>query len=316
MQDVGRAYLVAVPLIVALAALGGFFLARRSLAPVAAMGERAAEITVSTLHERLPIATPGDELGRLATIINGLLDRLQQAFQQQRRFMADASHELRTPVAILKTESQVTLAQPNRSAMEYRESAAVMADVANRLARVVDDLFLLARADAGHLTPKPTSIYLDEIVQTAVRSIQTLADARHVHVHLQKLEDAPLIGDADLLGCVLLNLLDNAVKHSPRDGTVDVSLTKKNGSYVVAVSDMGAGVPADARDRIFERFFRVDTARSRSDDGSATGGAGLGLSIARWAAEAHGGRVDLAESGAGKTTFQLTLPATKANGAG
>lgn len=311
MVDVGRAYLVAVPVFVALAALGGFFLARRGLAPVAAMGAHAAEISATTLHERLPIATPNDELGRLATIINSLLDRLEQAFQQQRRFMADASHELRTPVAILKTESQVTLSRPNRSESEYRESAAVMADVAQRLARIVDDLFLLARADAGHVTPRHSSVYLDEIVHTVVRSVQALADERSVHVQLTEMANAPFEGDPDLLGRILLNLLDNAIKHSPREGTVEVSLARQNGSYVVSVSDMGPGVPAEARERIFERFFRLDAARSRAEI-STTGGAGLGLSIARWAAEAHGGRVELAEGGNGRTTFYLTLPASPA----
>ena len=308
MLDVGRAYLVAIPLFVALAALGGFFLARRSLAPVAAMGSRAAEISATTLHERLPVANPGDELGRLATTINELLDRLDQAFQQQRRFMADASHELRTPVTILKTEAQVTLAKANRTEDEYRASAGVMADVAQRLARIVDDLFLLARADAGHLTPRYAPVYLDEIVHSIVRSVQTIADQRSVHVQLTQLAEAPVTGDPDLLGRILLNLLDNAIRHSPRDGTVEVALSQKDGSYVISVSDMGPGVPDEARERIFERFFRVDTVRSRSD-ASKTGGAGLGLAIARWAAEAHGGRIDLAEHRNGRTTFHLTVPA-------
>jgi heavy metal sensor kinase len=311
MAAVGRAFAVAVPIGVALAALGGLFLARRSLAPVAAMGAQAAAITATTLHERLPVTSPNDELGRLATIVNGLLDRLERAFTQQRRFMADASHELRTPVAILRTESQVTLARPHRSEAEYRESAVVMADVAQRLSRIVDDLFLLARADAGHLTPQLEHVDLEDIVHSVTRSVQALAEQHGVQVHITNLEDAPFNGDRDLLGRILLNLLDNAIKHSPPGSSVDVALVREGADYVLTVSDAGPGIKPEDRERIFERFVRLDSARTRPNH-SATTGAGLGLAIARWAAEAHGGSLYVAESAATRTTFELRLPAPKA----
>jgi signal transduction histidine kinase len=221
--------------------------------------------------------------------------------------MADASHELRTPVAILRTEAQVTLARPKRTEAEYRESAVVMADVAQRLARIVDDLFLLARADAGHLTPQQEQVDLEDIVHSAVRSVQAIAETCRVEVRITALQDAPLNGDRDLLGRILLNLLDNAIKHSPAGGVVEVSLVRETANYVVAVTDSGPGIPIESRERVFERFVRLDSSRTRSDH-SATAGAGLGLAIARWAAEAHGGSLVVAESRPGHTTFHLTLP--------
>jgi signal transduction histidine kinase len=243
--------------------------------------------------------------------VNGLLDRLERAFAQQRRFMADASHELRTPVAILRTESQVTLARPHRTEAEYRESAVVMADVAQRLSRIVDDLFLLARVDAGHLTPQLEQVDLEDIVHSATRSVQAIAEQRGVQVRITALDEAPFNGDCDLLGRILLNLLDNAIKHAPPNTSVDVSLVREDADYIVTVSDAGPGINPEDRERIFERFVRLDSARTRADH-SATSGVGLGLAIARWAAEAHGGSLSVAENTVGRTTFQLRLPAPKA----
>jgi heavy metal sensor kinase len=305
---VQNAYFIAIALLLAGAGIAGYFLAKRSLAPVSAMTMRAAEISEKNLHERLPVATAGDELGRLATVVNSLLDRLEAAFAQQRRFMADASHELRTPVSILRTETEVTLAREHRDEGEYRESLEVMRDAANRLGRVVDDLFLLARADAGHLVPHRDAVYLDEVVHGATRALRTLADRRQVRVELAPVVDAPFRGDADLLGRLLLNLLDNAIKFSPPGGKVDVELARRNGDYEISVVDEGPGIPAEARPRLFERFFRVDGARSRGE-ASTTSGAGLGLAIAKWIAEAHGGRIGLVDSRPGHSEFRVTLPA-------
>jgi heavy metal sensor kinase len=306
LQLVQNAYLIAISLLLAGAGIAGYFLAKRSLAPVSAMTVRAGEISETNLHERLPVAT-GEELGRLATVVNSLLDRLEAAFAQQRRFMADASHELRTPVAILRTETEVTLARDHRAENEYRESVAVMRDAANRLGRVVDDLFLLARADAGHLVPHRDEVYLDEVVHGATRALRSLADRRQVRVELAPVVDAPIRGDADLLGRLLLNLLDNAIKFSPPGGKVDVELARRNGSYEISVVDEGPGIPPEARDRVFERFFRADTARTHAATGT-TSGAGLGLAIAKWIAEAHGGLIGVVDSRPGHSEFRVTLP--------
>jgi two-component system OmpR family sensor kinase len=308
-----RAFLVAIPLLLAAAAAGGYFMARRSLSPVGAMGARAAAITDANLHERLPVVTPHDELGGLAVVINSLLDRLERAFAQQRRFMADASHELRTPAAILNTEAQVTLSRPQRSEAEYRESMGVMQQAAARLTRIVDDLFLLARADAGHLVARHRDLYLDEVVHAVTRAVRPLAEQRGVRVELLPVVDAPFHGDADLLGRLLLNLLDNAIKFSVGGGTVSVALSRhddaRGGRYEIRVVDDGPGIAPEVQERVFERFFRGDPARGRVEP-TETSGAGLGLAIARRIAEAHGGTLQLVSSRPGRTEFCLSLPTT------
>lgn len=307
LERIRRAFFVGLPLLLACAAAGGYFLARRSLSPVAGMAQRAGAISASTLHERLPVSTPGDELGGLATVINDLLDRLERSFLQQRRFMADASHELRTPTAILRTEADVTLSREVRPAAEYRASVGVMRDAARRLTRIVDDLFLLARADAGHLVVRATDCHLEDVVHDAVRGIRPIADQKGVTVEFQGITEAPVHGDADQLGRLVLNLLDNAVKYAPAGSTVNVALAPAPHGWSVQVTDHGEGIPVDAQGRVFERFFRVDSARSRVET-SATSGAGLGLAIARHIAEAHGGTLVLASSGPGCTTFRADVP--------
>ncbi|MES2178189.1 MAG: ATP-binding protein [Gemmatimonadota bacterium] len=298
-------FLVAIPVLVVCAATGGFFLAKRSLSPVAAMAEHAAEIGASNLHERLPVSG-GDELVGLAQVVNGLLDRLEHSFAQQRRFVADASHELRTPTAIVRAEADVTLSRAHRSEDEYRTSVAIMGDAARRLTRIVDDLFLLARFDAGHLTARHEPLYLEEVVHDAARGVRSVAEQRSVQIVMHDHPEAPFTGDADLLGRLVLNLLDNAIKYSPVGGVVDVTMVRRNNTLEVAVADSGPGIPAESRDRVFERFYRVDAARSRSET-NTTSGAGLGLAIARRIAEIHGGRLDLIESRPGRTEFRLTL---------
>ena len=303
-------FLIVIPLLIGAAATGGWFLAKRSFAPVTAMASRAAEIGATTLHERLPVGAD-DELGALARVLNDLLDRLEGSFAQQRRFMADASHELRTPAAAIRAEADVTLARAQRTEAEYRESMTVVQDAARRLARIVDDIFLLARADAGHLVMHSTAVDLDEVVLGAVRAVQPIANQRRVRVELREVIDAPIEGDADLLGRVMLNLLDNAVKHAPEDTAVEVRMSAPNGVYAVSVVDSGPGVPPEAHEKIFERFYRVDTARARAET-SATSGAGLGLSIARRIAEMHRGRLELLGSRPGRTEFRVLLPGASA----
>jgi len=302
-------FLVAIPLLLVCAATGGQVLAKRGLAPVASMAAHAAEISATNLHERLPVQG-GDELVGLARVVNDLLDRLEHSFAQQRRFVADASHELRTPTAILRTEADVTLSREHRTEEEYRTSVTIMLDAARRLTRIVDDLFLLARADSGHVVARREPLYLEELVHDATRAVRSVADRRGVHVELRQLVEAPFHGDADLLGRLLLNLLDNAIKHSPARGTVDVAMAHRDDRYEITVTDAGPGIPPDAHERVFERFFRVDTARSRSEN-SSTSGAGLGLAIARRIAEMHAGRLDLVESRPGRTEFRLTLPSVE-----
>ena len=310
MGVVRRMFGIAIPLLVLIAAISGWFLAQRSLAPVGSMANHAAEISATNLHERLPVAG-GDEFVRLAKVINDLLDRLQRSFEQQRRFMADASHELRTPTAIVRTEADVTLSREHRGESEYRDSVRIIRDASRRMARIVDDLFLLARADAGHLVLRRAPIYLEEVVDSSARSVRHIADQKGVTLSLNDLVEAPVDGDADLLGRLLLNLLDNAIKHSPPGGTIRVTLSRQGSDYHVSVADEGPGIPEAARERVFERFFRADEARVRDESGHTTG-AGLGLAISRRIAELHGGTLTLVSSRPGRTEFRFSMPADQA----
>jgi heavy metal sensor kinase len=307
LDRIRRMFAIVVPLLIVCAATGGYFLAARSLAPIAAMASRAAEISATNLRDRLPVSG-GEELAGLARVVNDLLARLEASFAQQRRFMADASHELRTPTAIVRTEADVTLGQPHRGEDEYRAAVTIMRDAARRLTRIVDDLFLLARADSGNLVARREQVYLEELVHDATRAVRPLADPRAIRVELHEVVEAPFEGDADLLGRLFLNLLDNAIKHSPAGGAVAVGMSRRDGHYEIGVIDEGQGIPAESRERIFERFVRLDAARVRSDQ-SSTSGAGLGLAIARRIAEVHGGRLELMESRPGRTEFRVTLPA-------
>ena len=307
MEETRTAYLVAIPLVLILAGTGGYYLARRSLSPVVAMSARAARIGSANPHERLPVVNPRDELGQLAQMLNGLLSRLAGALDQQRRFMADASHELRTPVAIMRGEAEIALSCETRSADEYRDAMHVIGDEGRRLSNIVDDLFLLARADAGQTPVCHGELYLDEVVAECVRAVRSLAAQRRVELCCAPLPECPYHGDEELLRRVLLNLLDNAIKYSEPQASVHVALTREDTAYRVTVRDTGPGIPAEAQLRLFERFFRADKARARSLS-SATGGAGLGLAIGRMVAEAHGGRLELVRSTEQGSEFALTLP--------
>lgn len=306
MAEIRWLFVLAIPLLIGAAAVSGYFLASRSLAPVTSIADRAAAISATTLHDRVPVGG-GDELVRLSQVINALLDRLEASFDQQRRFMADASHELRTPTAIVRTEADVTLSKVHRTEDEYRASVGIMQDASRRLTRIVDDLFLLARSDAGHLVVHREPIHLEDVVDDVTRVMRPVAQSRGVRIELGDVVEAPVQGDADLFGRLLLNLLDNAIKHSPSSGLVRVSMTRRDQWATVTVSDEGPGIPADARERVFERFFRVDAARTRQET-SHTSGAGLGLAIARRIAEAHDGRLELVESRPGNTVFCVTVP--------
>jgi heavy metal sensor kinase len=305
LRQVRRAFVIAVPLALLAASLGGYFLARKSLAPVVAMGDRAARIGAANLHERLPEPDARNELGRLAHIFNDLLARLDLSFEQQRRFMADASHELRTPVAIVCGESEVALSQADRSPAEYRESLAILHDQGRRLSRIVEDLCRLARADAGQYLPEITKFYLDETVSECVRAVRSLAVQHGLELHYQHTGEELLFrGDEGLLRRMILNLLDNAIKYTPADGHVRVDVTRTEARYTIRVADTGRGIPAAAQPHIFERFYRVDQARTHNGH---MDGAGLGLSIASWIAELHGGRISLDRSDAQGSTFVISL---------
>jgi len=306
MEDIRDTFLWAIPIALLLSAVGGYFLARKSLAPIASMASQARGMGAANLHQRLSVSNERDELGQLAQTFNQLLERLESSFEQQRRFMADASHELRTPVAILRGEAEVTLSRPDRSPAEYRETLAILREESRRLAHIIEDLFTLARADAGQFPLTLAQLYLDEVAAEALMRARSLAASKCINLTAAIEPNLPILGDESLLGRMLLNLLDNAIKYSPPQTTVTLSCSRNDDQYVVSVTDQGPGIPKELQSRLFERFFRADKARSRVD--GETGGAGLGLSIARWIAEAHQGQLTLARSDDSGCTFSATLP--------
>lgn len=306
LEDIRDTFFWAIPVALLLASIGGYFLARKSLEPIAAMASQAREMGAANLGRRLAVANERDELGHLAQTFNQLLDRLEKSFEQQRRFMADASHELRTPVAILRGETEVTLAKTERSPAEYRETLLVLQDESSRLTRIIEDLFTLARADAGQFPLILKDTYLDEIAGDVLVRARSLAIPKNVTLNSSIEHDLPIQADEGLLQRMLLNLVDNGIKYSAPGSTVTLSCGRDANCYVVSVSDNGPGIPADLQTRVFDRFFRADKAHSRAEGDQS--GAGLGLSIARWIAEAHHGQLMLTRSDSSGSTFTATLP--------
>ena len=293
--------LVGVPLALFPAIFGGYFLARKSLSPVVAMSATAANIGARNLHkERLPIKNARDELGVLARSFNDLLARLDDAFARQKRFMADASHELRTPIAIVRGESEVALlTKENRTAEDYRESLAVVQAESRRMTHLVEDLFTLARADAGQFPLVKTNFYLNELLDECIRAVKTLAEKAEIVLTLDAETEMPFHADEELVRRLFLNLLDNALKNTPPQGSIKIVAEKIGDVYSTSVADTGKGIAPEDKARVFERFYCADKARSRGEKD----GAGLGLSIALWIAESHGGTLALEKSDANGSIF-------------
>lgn len=306
LETVRGLFFVAIPLVVVIAIAIGYALARRALDPVAAMTAEAERIGARTLSERLSVTNPNDELGRLGSAFNAVVDRLDSALEQQRRFTADASHELRTPISVIRAEADVAL-NATRTASEYHDALTVIRNSSEHLSRIVNDLFLLARADAGQVGLMTAPIYLDELVVETVRTFRSLAATRRVQINVTAPDESQVIGDETLLRRVLVNLLDNALKYAPEGSSIDVAVERDAASYRVSITDVGPGIPSEARSFIFDRFYRADSARVRETSAYGTG-AGLGLAIGREIATLHGGTLSLRD-GDGPTVFDLRLPA-------
>ncbi|HML22054.1 MAG TPA: ATP-binding protein [Aggregatilinea sp.] len=275
----------------------GDLLARRALKPIETIGETARQITAADdLGRRIPNHGPQDEIGRLATTFNQTLERLEQLFNVQRRFVADVSHEMRTPL----TSIQGNLDLMRRIGYDEEAMEAIESE-SRRMTRLVDDLLLLAKADAGRLPLDQGVVDLDTMVLEVYNQAQMLAHG--VALHLGDLDQAQVLGDADRLKQLLLNLVSNGLKYTPEGGSVTISLARDGDRALVTVCDTGIGIPETDLPHIFDRFYRVDKARSR-----AQGGTGLGLSIAKWIADAHGGDLDVTSHVGSGTTFTLWLP--------
>ncbi len=284
-----------------LAAAGGFVLAQKSLQPMVTISAQAEQINARNLSERLNVAHPGDELGRLAGVFNALLARLDTSFGVMREFMADASHELRTPLTIIHGEAQVSLSHAH-TADEYRQSLAIVRDQAKRMASIVSDMLALARADAGEQQLSMEDLYLNDLVTESCHAAQALVVQKGIELKCEPSDDLLFHGNEELLRRMIVNLVDNAIRYTPSGGSVSVKLSSEPLVAHLTVSDTGIGIPPECIDRVFDRFYRVRDPRTQ-----ANGGSGLGLSIVKLAAESHHGSVDVVSEPGHGSTFIVTL---------
>jgi len=302
-REVLSVLILGLPIALALAGLAGYGFARRILAPLGAMAKRAEQITAERLHERLPIENPQDELGHLARVFNETLTRLEISFDQLRRFTADASHELRTPLTAIRSVGEVGL-QNAGSIADYREVIGSMLEEANRLTRMVESLLALSRADAGTVQLQCGPLSLLAVAGEAAGLLEVLAEEKRQKLTVEGEASLTVNGDRVFLRQAALNLIDNAIKYSPVGGNIWVRVGREGDRAVLEVADDGPGVPLEHRAQVFNRFYRVDKARSRE-----AGGAGLGLAITRWAVEAHGGTIAVESPGEEPgATFRVVLP--------
>jgi heavy metal sensor kinase len=299
--------LLALPLALVAAGFAGYRVAGDALDPIATLVRQTGEITASSLQARLPVANPEDELGQLTLVLNGLLARLELAFDRQKRFTSDASHELRTPLASIRSVGEVGLQSPH-SPNEYRDIIGSMLEEVDRLSNTVGSLLAISRAEAGETTLHPTHFCLMDLVRNAVRIIGMLAEEKHQTIALSGDGTLSAFADSALLRQALLNILDNAVKYSPPGSRISVHVgpsPEADRSMVqVGIEDQGPGIPAASVPHVFDRFYRVDAARS-----SEPGGAGLGLAIAKWAVEANAGEIVLKTAVSTGAKFIVRVPA-------
>ncbi len=295
------ALLLAVPILVLVSGAGGAFLAGRALRPIDRITRTARRIGAGDLHERLDLPPRDDEVGRLASTFDAMLDRLEETFSRQRQFTADASHELRTPLTVLQGEVEIALRR-RRAPEAYEATLGTVQEQVNHMTSIVEDLLTLARADSGHVELSREIVDLDDVLRRAAMQSEGLFTIKGLRLVLHIEPGILVIGDPGHLTQLVTNLLGNAARYTD-EGGAEIALHSGDGQAYLIVRDTGVGIPPEHLQRIFERFYRVDKARSR-----AAGGSGLGLAIARYVVEAHGGTIS-AESMVGQgSVFRVTLP--------
>jgi heavy metal sensor kinase len=292
----------AIPAALGVAACSGYLLARKALKPIERLRRSTEAITAARLDRRLPVENAGDELGRMAQTINAMIARLEQSFAEVRRFTADASHELRTPLTAIRTEAEVALARP-LSEDDARQLVGSILEECGRLTRLTEQLLALAREDAGAARAAPEPVDLAALLRDVADVMRPLAEARGLRLVDETDGEVRAAGDPARLRQVFFNALDNAIKYTPAGGSVTVRTDRRGAEAVVTVADTGEGIAPEHLPRVFDRFYRVDKARSREQ-----GGTGLGLSIAKGIVESHGGRIELDSSPGRGTTCTVTLP--------
>jgi len=295
---------LAAPLLLVGASAGGYWISSRALAPVDAISGAANRISIENLTERLQVPKTGDQLQRLSETLNAMLARLEASVRRMTQFTADASHELRAPVSLIRTTAEIAAMKRDRPAGEYLAALDEIQEEAERTSQVVDSLMLLARADSAKEILDLTTIDAVSVVRSAAEQGERLARARGVGFSLKLSTDAvPVYADPDALRRALLILMDNAAKYTPEGGSIEVGLGSRDGRAVAYVSDTGIGIAAEDLPHVFDRFWRADKARSREQ-----GGAGLGLSIAKWIVDMHDGTLSV-KSDLGKgSVFEIRLP--------
>jgi len=304
LRDLRRLMFAVGPLMAFVSIAGGYWLARRSLAPVDRMTQTAAQITARDLAERLEVANPHDELGRLATTFNALLDRLQRSFEELQRFTADAAHEFRTPLAVIRTSLEVA-SRHRRSTAYYQECLHGIREENERLTSLANQLLLLAREDAGLNDSVLEQINLAALLEQVAADLEPLSEEKSVTICCDLDAEAWIAADAPALRRVFLNVLDNAIKAAPTAGEVFIQLARREERAVTLLSDNGPGISPDHLPHIFDRFYRVDASRAREN-----GGAGLGLAISRAIVHRHGGEISICESIQRGATIRVVLPLT------
>jgi heavy metal sensor kinase len=285
--------LTVIPIVLVLGSIGGWFLARRSLSPIAQITEKTRRITASNLGERLRPRGTGDELDHLILTLNEMISRLENSFMRISQFTADASHELRTPISAMRGEAELVLSKP-RPIEEYQRVLANNVDKLDFLTRMINDLILLSKFDSDKAALEMVPIKLNELLVNLWELFGVLAEQKGVELSIGELDEAKVMGDQTRLQQLFTNLIDNAIKFTPSGGRVQTSLRKDGQFARVSIKDTGIGIPEEEHERVFERFYRVDKSRVRT-----TGGTGLGLSICGWIAKAHHGEIEL-ESEVGK----------------
>jgi heavy metal sensor kinase len=295
--------LFSAPVLVLVASAGGYWLSRKAVAPVADIARAAQSISEHELSKRLPILQTGDELQSLSETLNEMFGRLESAFKRVTQFTADASHELRTPIALMRTRTEVAL-RKHRSEADYRETIVRIHQELERTSALIENLMTLARADSGSEPLQVAPTNLNELLLEISETARLLAEGKSIQYY-QRLPETPLnvSGNAPSLRRLFLILIDNAVKYTSREGRISVVLDTSDGAAVTEIRDTGVGIATTDLPHIFERFYRADESRSRE-----SGGTGLGLSIAKWIAEAHQGRISVVSKVGEGSVFRVQIP--------
>jgi heavy metal sensor kinase len=293
---------ITAPLVVLLAVIGGVFLASRALNPIAQITRTAEAISAEDLSRRLGVRPANDEVGRLAATFDHMLDRLDQAFERQRRFTSDASHELRTPLSMLVSRAGMAL-ERQRSVAEYEDVLRAVRDEGLHMGRIVNDLLMLARADGGDALVLTERLDVAELVRSVAEAMGPIADARQIRLSAATEDDVEVAGDQTRLTQLLVNLVDNAVAHTLPGGSVELRASRDSDHAILQVIDTGTGIAAEDLPQVFQRFFRAQGDRRKE-----TGGAGLGLALCRSIAQAHAGEIKLESAPGEGTRVTIRLP--------